>query len=85
MTSVEGQIREGEQLRVCVPGTDRVFTPRVSDVVPEQRMTWTGGFSPVFKGVRTFELRSRPDGFTDFVMEERSSGLMLPLSEAFNA
>ena len=79
VTSVEGQIREGEQLRVRVPGTDRVFTPRVSDVVPEQRMTWTGGFSPVFKGVRTFELRSRPDGSTDFRMEERFSGLLLPL------
>ena len=62
-----------------VPGTDRVFTPRVSDVVPDQRMTWTGGFSPVFKGVRTFELRSGRDGSTDFVMEERFSGLMLPL------
>jgi len=66
-------------LRVRVPGTDRVFTPRVSDVVPDQRMTWTGGFSPVFKGVRTFELRPRPDGSTEFVMEERFSGLMLPL------
>jgi hypothetical protein len=81
VTSVEGQIREGEQLRVRVPGTDRVFTPRVSDVVPDQRMTWTGGFSPVFKGVRTFELRSGPDGSTDFVMEERFSGLMLPLAK----
>jgi hypothetical protein len=79
VTSVEGQIREGERLRVRVPGTDRVFTPRVSDVVPDQRMTWTGGFSPVFKGVRTFELRPRPDGSTDFVMEERFSGLMVPL------
>jgi uncharacterized protein YndB with AHSA1/START domain len=39
VTSVEGQIREGEQLRVRVPGTDRVFTPRVSDVVADQRMT----------------------------------------------
>ena len=79
VTSVEGRIREGERLRVRVPGTDRVFTPRVSDVVPDHRMTWTGGFSPVFKGVRTFELRSDPDGATDFVMEERFSGLMLPL------
>jgi len=79
VASVEGQIREGERLRVRVPGTDRVFTPRVSDVVPDQRMTWTGGFSPVFKGVRTFELRSRADGSTDFMMEERFSGLLLPL------
>jgi hypothetical protein len=41
-------------------------------------MTWTGGFSPVFKGVRTFELRPRDDGSTQFAMEERFSGLMLP-------
>jgi hypothetical protein len=78
VTRVEGQVREGEQLHLHVPGTDRVFTPRVSGVVPNQRMMWTGGFSPVFKGVRTFELRSRHDGSTDFVMEERFSGLMLP-------
>jgi hypothetical protein len=79
VTRIEGEIREGETLRVHVPGTDRVFTPRVSDVVPNQRMTWTGGFSPVFKGVRTFELRPRSDGATDFAMAERFSGLMIPL------
>jgi len=79
VTRVEGQIREGGQLRVHVPGTDRTFTPKVSGVVPSERMTWTGGFSPVFKGVRTFELRPYADGSTDFVMEERFSGLMLPL------
>jgi hypothetical protein len=78
VTRVEGQIREGEQLRLHVPGTNRTFTPRVSGVVPAERMTWTGGFSPVFKGVRTFELKPRHDGSTDFVMEERFSGLMLP-------
>ena len=79
VSSVEGQIREGEQLRLHVPGTDSTFTPRVSGVVPNERMTWTGGFSPVFKGVRTFELRLCDDGSTDFAMEERFSGLMLPL------
>ena len=42
-------------------------------------MTWTGGFDPIFKGVRTFQLRPCPDGSTDFVMQERFSGLMLPL------
>lgn len=79
VSAIDGQIREGEQLRLRVPGTDRVFTPRVSGVVDCERMTWTGGFSPVFKGVRKFELRRRSDGSTDFVMEERFSGLMLPL------
>ena len=42
-------------------------------------MTWTGGFAPIFKGVRTFTLRPRDDGSTDFAVEERFSGLMLPL------
>jgi len=42
-------------------------------------MVWTGGFAPVLKGVRTFQLKPRSDGSTDFEMEERFSGLMLPL------
>lgn len=42
-------------------------------------MTWTGGFAPVFKGVRTFALKSANDGSTDFTMEERFAGIMLPL------
>jgi len=79
VTGIEGEIREGKKLKVHVPGTDRVFTPRISGVVPNERMTWTGGFSPVFKGVRTFELHSRPDGTTDFTMAERFSGLLIPL------
>jgi uncharacterized protein YndB with AHSA1/START domain len=64
VSAVEGQIREGERLRLRVPGTDRVFTPKISGVVPNERMTWTGGFAPIFKGVRTFVLRPRNDGST---------------------
>jgi len=79
VTAIDGEIREGGRLRVHVPSTTRVFTPRVSGVVPNARMTWTGGFSPIFKGVRTFELRSKQDGTTDFSMSETFSGLMLPL------
>jgi hypothetical protein len=79
VTGIEGQIREGERLRLHVPGTNRTFTPKVSGVVPHERMTWTGGVAPIFKGVRTFVLRPCNDGSTDFVMEERFSGLVLPL------
>jgi hypothetical protein len=79
ITGIDGQIRDGERLRLHVPGTDRSFTPRVSDVIPNERMTWTGGFAPIFKGVRTFLLTPRMDGSTDFAMEERFAGLMLPL------
>jgi len=80
VTGIDGEIGEGQRLRLHVPGTDRAFTPTVSGVVPNRRMTWTGGFAPLFKGVRTFELTPRPDGSTDFAMEERFSGLMLPLA-----
>ena len=79
VTSIEGLIREGEHLRLRVPGSDRVFTPVVSGVVPNERMTWTGGFAPLFTGVRTFNLMSRHDASTDFAMQELFSGLILPL------
>lgn len=79
VTSIDGRIREGERLLLRVPGTSRTFSPKVSGVVASERMTWTGGFSPLFKGVRTFQLEPRDDGSTDFTMMERFSGLMLPL------
>ena len=79
VTRIEGRIREGERLRVHVPGTDRTFTPKVSGVVPNERMTWTGGLAPIFKGVRIFKLARADDGSTIFTMQERFSGLLLPL------
>jgi hypothetical protein len=82
VTGIDGQIREGARLRVHAPRTDRTFTPTVSGVVAPERMTWTGGLAPIFKGVRTFALAPRSDGSTDFTMKECFSGLILPLCEA---
>jgi hypothetical protein len=79
VAGIEGRIAEGQTLRLRVPGIDRAFTPKVSGVVPSERMTWTGGFAPMFKGVRAFELTPRRDGATEFAMAERFSGVMLPL------
>lgn len=79
ISSIEGQIREGERLRVRAPGTKRIFTPKVSGVVPNERMTWSDGSSPMFKGVRTFSLSPGSNGSTDFAMEERFSGLIFAL------
>lgn len=80
ITRIDGRIQSGERLRLHVPGTTRTFTPTVSDVVPNERMTWAGGVAPLFRGVRTFRLTPRPAGSTDFAMGERFSGLMLPLA-----
>ena len=78
VTSIEGQIREGQRLRIRVPGTDRTFTPKVSGVVSNQRMTWAGGLAGIFKGVRLFTLTKLDDGSTDFAMQESFSGFLLP-------
>ena len=43
VTAIEGQIREGERLRLHVPGTKRTFTPKVSGVVAARRMIWSDG------------------------------------------
>lgn len=79
ISRIDGQIREGTRLRLHVPGTQRTFTPKVSGIMPNERMIWTGGVAPFFKGVRTFTLSQRDDGSTDFAMEEHFSGLMLPI------
>lgn len=79
VTAIEGEIRDGGRIRVHVPGTERTFRPTISDFLADARMTWTGGFAPLFKGVRTFQLTPQPGGSTTFVMQERFSGLMLPL------
>jgi hypothetical protein len=79
VTGIEGEIREGERLRLHVPGTTRTFTPKVSEVVPNERMTWSDGVAPLFRGVRRFLLRPRDDGSTDFTMEEQFSGVVFAL------
>ena len=79
VTSITGDIAAGKKLALKVPSSDRTFTPTVTEFVPEQRMAWSDGMAPMFKGVRTFSLTPRPDGTTDFEMIEVFSGLMLPM------
>jgi len=81
VTSIEGQIGDGEHIRVHVPGTDRTFTPTVSDVVPGRRMVWSDGVSHIYRGVRTFVLTPRDDASTDFRMEECFSGVVFALTK----
>ena len=81
VTRIEGPIREGGRLRIHVPGTTRTFTPTVADLVPDARMTWSGGVAPLFKGVRTFQLRPIGVAATLFCMEERFSGVIFALAK----
>jgi hypothetical protein len=77
---VEGTIATGEKIKVVSeanPG--RAFPVTVSELVPNERMTWSGGMPlGLFRGVRTFTLTPE-DGATRFTMREEYSGPLLPL------
>jgi hypothetical protein len=80
VTSLEGEIAEGQTLKLTVPAAPtRVFKPKVSHVEPGRSMIWSDGMAPMFKGVRTFTLTPNADGSTDFSMKEEFSGVMLPM------
>jgi hypothetical protein len=79
---VEGRIAPGETIKVHVkinPG--RAFPVKVTEMVPGERMTWSGGMPlGLFKGERTFTL-TRKGGGVEFAMREVFSGLLSPLIE----
>jgi hypothetical protein len=78
---VEGRIAPGEKIKVVSkvnPG--RAFPVVVTEFVPGQSMTWSGGMPlGLFKGVRTFRLSPQGDGTTKFTMREEYSGPLLPM------
>ena len=78
--NIDGKIALGEkiQLRATI-APKRIFKLKVSEFVPEQKMVWRDGVAPMFQGVRTYVLKAKNDGSTDFLMEEIFSGLMLPM------
>jgi hypothetical protein len=79
VNGIDGQIREGERIRIRVPGTNRTFEPRISDVVVNERMTWSNGLELIFKGSRSFQLKPAENGITRFIMEEKFSGLIFAI------
>ncbi|MFN0248323.1 MAG: SRPBCC family protein [Kofleriaceae bacterium] len=79
VTSLEGDIRTGEKLKLRVTlDPKRTFSPKVTKLEANE-MVWSDGFAPMFRGVRTFTLTPKANGATEFVMEEVFSGAMLPL------
>jgi len=79
VSGIDGDIRQGQRIRIHVPGTTRTFKPIVSGVVANKTMTWSDGMRSIFKGIRTFELRPYSDELTEFVMEEQFSGFVFAL------
>jgi len=57
----------------------QTFKLKVTEFIPNRKMVWSSSMGPLFKGVRTYELIPNRDGTTLFRMNEKFSGLLLPL------
>jgi hypothetical protein len=80
ITRIEGKIAPNEKVTVyskVSPG--RAFPLRVSEFSPPTRMVWSDGSPLFFRGERSYNLNTLPDGSVDFQMREAFSGLMAPL------
>lgn len=77
---IEGQVALGNKIKAFTklsPG--RAFPVKVTELVPNEKMTWSGGMPlGLFKGERTFTLREE-GGRTVFTLREVFSGPMLRL------
>jgi hypothetical protein len=78
---LDGRIALGEKLTAfskLSPG--RGFALKVTELVPGERMTWTGGMPfGLFKGERSFAVRRVSEGTVEFTVREIFSGPMLGL------
>ncbi|MDN5205305.1 hypothetical protein QQ008_28230 [Fulvivirgaceae bacterium BMA10] len=81
IVSFEGDIVQGEKIKLkSIVDPSRVFTIKVKSVKAENEMVWADGTAPFFRGVRTFSLKSNPDGTNTFSMIEKMGGLMYPMA-----
>ena len=74
----EGTIAPGNKLTVYTKrDPNRAFPSTVTEFIPNQKMTWTGGMPlGLFKGVRTFTLTPKGDNQTELTIREDYSGLL---------
>lgn len=77
--SVKGLIKQGETIELISKlDPKRTFKLKVTEMTPTT-LVWKDGFAPMFSGVRTFTLKPKEDGSTDFSMVEVFKGIMLPM------
>ncbi len=81
VVSVQGQIAAGETIKlISAVNPKRTFSLTVTELEPMRRMVWSDGMPlGLFKGVRTFSLRSLGAEQTEFSMEETYTGVLADL------
>lgn len=79
--SLNGRIADGEKIKlVSTVNPKRTFSLTVGDVEPSRGMVWSDGMPlGLFRGVRTFSLRSLGEQQTEFSMREEYSGALASL------
>jgi hypothetical protein len=78
--SMEGTFALNEVIKVKTSlDTSRTIKLRVTSFSPPERMVWSDGIAPFFKGNRTFQLTALPDGKTELYRQDVFSGLLFPL------
>jgi len=79
LISVSGTFALGETISFVTKAVpNRTFKTKVTEFAPPSKLVVSDG-NFIFKGVRTYILTPKPDGTTDFSMQEIFTGLMLPL------
>jgi len=81
LLELKGDLSEGGRIALrSKMAPKQTFKLKVSDVRPNQGMTWSSGMKPLFSGVRTYQLEAIPGG-TRLQLKEVFSGWMLPLMQ----
>jgi hypothetical protein len=79
--SMEGSIEQGKKIKLkSTTDPSRTFNLTVQVLQPAQKMIWSDGMAPFFKGVRTYTLDSNSDGSVRFSMHEKLAGIMFALA-----
>jgi hypothetical protein len=81
---MDGELREGERLRVLLKQTNRkamAIRPRVKEVEPGRKLRWLGHLAVpgLFDGEHVFELHPAGPSGTRFVQRERFGGILVPM------
>jgi hypothetical protein len=79
LSLVEGNIKEGERIRIIAGGTG--FKPKVLVFEPGKQFEWIGRLvmPGLFDGQHKFELLDNGDGTTTFIHNEKFTGVLIPL------
>lgn len=79
--TIKGAIEQGKYIKIRSKlSPNRVFTVKVNEMKPHERMVWQSGLPfNLFGGVRTFTVIAKDDQTTEFHMEEVFSGHLFNL------